>query len=425
MKILIKVIGKIRHLAFLFLCLSLTTGDTQAQVASVKIMNWNLLNWPNTASATADSTTRCPYYRTVVRYEEPDILVTEENTNTNSTTWFLNQVMNSNGHQYSQGTYIQGQDTNNGIFYKDSLFHFVSNVRITTALRDISQFTLFYIPTGDTLIIYAVHLKASSGASNEQQRAGEVDNLRSVTDQLPAGTDFIICGDFNIYGSYESAYQKLLQVTPGADGHFHDPLNMPGTWNDPAYSFYHTQSTRLNAIGGGSYGGMNDRFDMILISSAVEQATGIYYQPGSLTPVGNDGNHFDQSINYGMNTAVPANVADALYYASDHLPVYAWFDIGPTSGIEDTHAGNAQVRIYPNPVTSFARVHFQMTRPGRILFRLTDFTGKIVWQSEETFSSAGAQEFDFQIPASLHPGFYTVSLLSDKALINKKLIIAR
>jgi hypothetical protein len=37
---------------------------------------------------------------------------------------------------------------------------------------------------------------------------------------------------------------------------------------------------------------------------------------------GNDGNHFNQAINYGSNDAVPASVADALVDASDHLPVY-------------------------------------------------------------------------------------------------------
>ncbi|HNP48713.1 MAG TPA: hypothetical protein PKL85_07730, partial [Bacteroidia bacterium] len=175
-----------------------------AQVSSVKIMCWNLLNWPNTSSATQDSTDRCPDYRSVIQYEEPDILVTEENTSTYSTTWFLNRVMNASGPVYRQGTYIQGDDTNNGIFYKDSLFGFVSNVRILTSLRDISQFTLVFLPTGDTLRIYAVHLKASSGSANEQQRASEVDALRAVTDALPSGSDFIVCGDFNIYGSYES-----------------------------------------------------------------------------------------------------------------------------------------------------------------------------------------------------------------------------
>src|SRR5438045_1519825 len=93
-----------------------------AQVTEVKLMSWNLLNWPAPSSSVADSTNRCPYYRDVVQYENPDILVTMENSTINSVDWFLQSVMNpDSGHSYAAGTYIRGTDTNNGIFYRDSL----------------------------------------------------------------------------------------------------------------------------------------------------------------------------------------------------------------------------------------------------------------------------------------------------------------
>jgi hypothetical protein len=41
--------------------------------------------------------------------------------------------------------------------------------------------------------------------------------------------------------------------------------------------------------------------------------------------VGNDGNHYNDSINRMPNAAVPASVANALHYASDHLPVTGRF----------------------------------------------------------------------------------------------------
>ena len=395
------------------------------QNSSVKIMSWNLLNWPSVSQSIQDSTNRCPDYRTVVQYEEPDILVTQENATTYSTTWFLNSVMNASGPVYSQGTYIHGQDTNNGIFYKDSLFNFVSNVRITTSLRDISQFTMVFKPTSDTILIYSVHLKASNGSSNEQQRAEEVDALRVVTDALPSGTDFIVVGDFNIYGSFESAYQKLLQVHSGTDGRFYDPLNLSGTWNNPSYRFFHTQSTRLNSLNGGSFGGMNDRFDMILLSRAVTEPTGVYYHPGSLTPVGNDGNHFDESINYGTNTAVPVSVADALYYASDHLPVYAWFDIGPTSGIEEISAAVSDVSVYPNPLVDEGTISFQLNIATKVFCRISDLSGQILWSSDSEFFIRGRNEIPFPSFLFKNPGLYLLSVATDKTLINKKIIVIK
>src|SRR5208283_1408111 len=87
-----------------------------------------------------------------------------------------------------------------------------------------------------------------------------------------------------------------------------------------------TQSTRVGALpDSGSTGGLNDRFDMIL-TSASSMDTNIILS--SYTPFGNDGHHFDGNINDLPNTAVPDSVANALYYASDHLPVYCNFRFG-------------------------------------------------------------------------------------------------
>ncbi|MBT8195425.1 MAG: hypothetical protein HKO56_03565, partial [Bacteroidia bacterium] len=48
---------------------------------------------------------------------------------------------------------------------------------------------------------------------------------------------------------------------------------------------------------------------------------------------GNDGNHYNQSINWGTNSSVPSNIAQALYDASDHLPVTAELIFGTSLGL--------------------------------------------------------------------------------------------
>src|SRR6185436_6910491 len=151
-----------------------------------------------------------------------DILVTQENSSINSVPLFLDGIMNANGtNAYNAGTFINGYDSDNGIFYRSSDFHFISNTPIHTDLRDINEFRLVHLATSDTFCIYSCHLKASSGPPNEAQRALEADSLRAVTNALPAGSDFIVCGDFNFYSSYESAYLNLLQDLPSDDGNFH------------------------------------------------------------------------------------------------------------------------------------------------------------------------------------------------------------
>ncbi len=298
-------------------------GFTQ-QEDQVKLIAYNLLNYPDLADSTADTTLRNPYYRTIMADANPDILVVEEVTSPGGLTGFLSHVMNASATTYSAGTFINGADTDNGILFKSAKFHFVSNTRIKTDLRDINEFKLVHLLSGDTVRIYAVHLKASAGTSNEAQRALEVDSLRKVTNILSPGSNFIVCGDFNFYNNTETAYVKLLDSTN--TGYFIDPITMTGTWNNSVYAARHTQSTRKSvSLGGGSTGGLDDRFDLILYSKAIGQAGGMSYVANSEIPYGNDGHHYNDSVMSMPNTAVPPAVAVALYNASDHLPVVAYF----------------------------------------------------------------------------------------------------
>jgi hypothetical protein len=53
------------------------------------------------------------------------------------------------------------------------------------------------------------------------------------------------------------------------------------------------------------------------------------YVGNTMWAVGNDGNHFNDSINAQPNTSVSVAVANALHNASDHLPVVAQFTFEP------------------------------------------------------------------------------------------------
>jgi hypothetical protein len=204
---------------------------------------------------------------------------------------------------------------------------FISNTPIKTAARDINEFRIKSNLTGDTLIIYAAHLKSDTGSVNEQKRAAEIDSLRKVTNKLHSKANFIVLGDFNIYKSTEPAYQKLINQS--SSGYFIDYLNLTGTWNSYSYRAHHTQSTRIRSFGNGSTGGLDDRFDMILMFQEVMNSGGITFIPGSYTPYGNDGNHYNDSINQLPNNAVGQTIANALHYASDHLPIFASFNFEP------------------------------------------------------------------------------------------------
>jgi len=421
----VKSLSRLQWVLLVTAVLLLKAYSCAATAGTIRLVSWNLLNWPNGSDLVNDTSTRCPYFRTVMNELQPALLVTSENQSTTSVPWFLQQVLNANGNRYRQGVYIQGVDSNNGIFYLDSLFSFVQNRPIRTALRDISEFTMVYKPTNDTFRVYAVHLKASSGTTNEQLRAAEVDSLRKVTNALPAGSDFMVCGDFNIYGDYEAAYTRLLRDNSGDDGNFVDPIGITGIWNNPSYSAYHTQSTRSTQVGGGASGGLDDRFDMILYSSAVARPGGLMYVPGSCQPFGNDGNHFSRSINFGTNSAVSPAVANALYFGSDHLPVSALFEFGTNPGIEET-SPERFLTIYPNPVDGPLFVRSSFSRPVDFRWRITSVDGRSVRSSDTTILLQPGETRELHsVAEGLSEGLYLFSAEFDNKLIIKYLSVFR
>lgn len=324
---------------FFGIILLLSAADAQTQHT---IMTYNILNYPFT-----DTTSRNPHFRTIFQNIQPDILVVQEIVSQASVDSFLSKILNKTASGYAAGTFINGPDLDRAIYYKSNLFTFISNTPIPTVLRDINEFKLVHNLTGDTLRIFAVHLKAN--VEDSLQRAAEVDSLRKRTNSLPLNSNFIVLGDFNIYGSNESAYQKLKNQS--LPGYFIDPFNLTGTWNNAAYSNYHTQSTRTRAFGDGATGGLDDRFDMILMSQSIINSGGITFVPGTYMAYGNDGNHFNDSINQPPNTAVGQQIADALHYASDHLPVIAGFSfdsqsiqLSVTALIEGFYNGSSMIR---------------------------------------------------------------------------------
>ena len=383
----------------------------------VRIATYNILNYSDE--------TRNPDFKMVLDEIKPDIVVVQEILTQYGVNVFRAGVL---GDEFEAGTFINGYDTDNAIFYKDSLLTFISNIAISTALRDISQFTLVHNFSGDTLIIYSVHLKASSGSTNEQKRLAEVNILRNVTDNLPLGTNFMIIGDFNIYYSNEPAYQKLINQS--TTGYFLD-TQPAGNWhNNIAYASLHTQSTCGSLSGcpnGGSGGGMDDRFDMMLFSQAVSDTGGITYVTDSYIPFGNDGQHLNNSINDPPFNIITQQVADALYNASDHLPVYADFDFGFVSDVEIITADEMNYLLkqnYPNPFNPTTKIQFNIAEIGFVTLKIYDLLGNEITTLVNEEKPAGSYKVDFD-GSELPSGIYIYRLISANFSDSKKLILLK
>ncbi len=317
----------------------------------LRIMTYNLLNYRNFTSYCPSSSNnpvnKESYLATIVGYSHPDILVCNEVNGDNTTAHgrILTYCLNVNGETRWEKTdfYSSGSSLMNGIYYDQTKLGLLSQDIITkdvsnqNLVRGIDVKRFFYKDSllaihPDTVVftVFAAHLKAGSTASDIADRARETAALMAYIQSHNVGDNYYLAGDLNMPKSQETGFQNLLNPTTSSI-RFNDPENQPGNWNNN-YTFrsLHTQSTRDGATNNGCFsgGGLDDRYDHVLFNDHVANGSArMTYVAGSLTPVGNDGLHFNASINSPTNNSVPATVLTALYEMSDHLPVYLDIDI--------------------------------------------------------------------------------------------------
>lgn len=285
--------------------------------SALRVACYNLLNY---------TSGRTNEFRTVLSELQPDVLVTEEILSQAAVDNFRLDVLEAvNPGEWGSARFANGPDTDAALFFRtakvDTLGHFV----ISTALRDIDEWTIR--PTSHSspaaeMRLYVVHLKASTGSTNENKRLAEVQAMRVRMETFPTGGNYLVAGDFNIYTATEPAYQYMINPAYGLGGVVQDPIQREGNWHvNPTFADIHTQSPRITQFGGGANGGMDDRFDLILVSPADQDGEGVDVLASTYRALGQDGQHFDGALNVPPFTVVSQTVAEALHDASDHLPV--------------------------------------------------------------------------------------------------------
>src|SRR5580765_3397075 len=302
-----------------------------APAHALRVVTWNLLAYDDAAVPS-----RRPNMIQVVPGLNPDVMIVQElmtSTAADSFANLLKATMPARVWKGGSTTYIAG--TQSAIYY-DSLTVSISNLTAVTTGGPRQVLVALVRPNGYKAIaasfrVYSVHFKAGDGAitpSDSSQRTLECTNLRNTLNVAPAGTNLLVGGDTNFYGSFETGYTRLTESQADNDGRMKDPQTISGLWNNPAFALLHSQSPCAGAGCIGSNGGMDDRFDIIFSSYSLNDGQGLDMVSGSLPggygPYGNDGLHYNDSIDGGgVNTAVGLAVATALRLSSDHVPVIA------------------------------------------------------------------------------------------------------
>lgn len=360
---------------------------------TVKVMHYNILNYGNntgycnTTNNNIDD--KDTWLKEILQYVKPDILtVNEIAANTYVHQRLLDSTLNVDGvNFYGKALYSNnaGSSIVNMLYYDTTKFvlqaqDFVQPVTV----RDIDIYKLYHKSqdlaiSHDTTFLFCIvaHLKAGNSSQDAAKRDVMTNDLMNYLNSNYEKANFIFAGDYNTYTSSESAYQNLVNY-PDVDYRFFDPINMPGNWNNnSSFADIHTQSTHSSSNGCASGGGMDDRFDQILVSQKIINGTDkIEYIQGSYNALGQDGLHFNNSINSSpVNTTVPADVLNALYNLSDHLPVTLDLKISSSASNIKDQSFNKFIIEYKNPVNDILNISIREIHDDTLTLEIYSCTG--------------------------------------------------
>ncbi|MRT17837.1 T9SS type A sorting domain-containing protein [Vitellibacter sp. q18] len=310
----------------LFLSLFIVSFASSAQ-ETIKTMFYNLLEFPS-----AFPPNREEILRDILNEYAPDIFMICELESEAGANRILNTALNDEGDNYQMAPFEPSQsgDTDHQqlVFFRKGMFSLEAWDVLPTSVRDINQYTL-KLNTADQqadpviVELFVTHLKSSTGTANQLLRLEMVQTFTNKLESLDPNSFVLFAGDFNFYTASEPAYQEILDPTNAIV--MVDPIDRPGSWNNNInFQDIHSQSTRISSgpFGAGAGGGLDDRFDFIMMSENMQNHPKLNYVANSYKSFGNNGNCFDNSINSpDCSGDFSQSLRENLYNMSDHLPI--------------------------------------------------------------------------------------------------------
>jgi hypothetical protein len=313
------------------LLLLLLAGVSTFAADTIRICTYNLLNY-----SLANEDGRTPKFKIILDTIRPDILLCQEVVEAPAIAKFHAEAMSG----YGTLTFHDGPDTDDHLFFRNDKFDLINGIAYagcSPRCMAIYQFRLK--STGDTLSIINVNLWEGITSKDSIVRMSEAFLLIQLCAQynLIRG-NIIAAGTFNFLTSNEIAYQLIASENDMP--RMIDPLGKRWVQNNTKFARFYTHSLRKQTdavCGGGTGGGMTDRFDYLFLSPSMRQKL----INGSYTHFGNDGtSRINNGIDNPPNTKYSSEMAAALQCASDHLPVYADFIFGEPAGVEEQLSAN-------------------------------------------------------------------------------------
>ncbi|MBW2937464.1 T9SS type A sorting domain-containing protein [Aureisphaera sp. CAU 1614] len=370
-------------------------------------MFYNLLEFPE-----ANPQNRELILGEILNEYTPDIFMICELQSGFGADLILNDALNTNENLYKRAMFVPNQsggaNLQQMLYYRKDKFLLEAEEVIQTNIRDINHYTLKLstedILTNPVLIeIFVSHLKSSQGGANEQLRLEMVQEFTNRLETLDPNTFVIFAGDFNLYSSTEPAYIELLDPTNAIV--MADPIDTPGAWSTNInFQDIHTQSTRVSSgpFGAGAGGGLDDRFDFILVSENMLSNPTLRYIPDTYKAFGNNGNCFDLSINdSNCSGFYSETLRENLYNMSDHLPIVMDLETNEEIVILNTPALAKKNNIYLENTIVSEKLKIVIPNATPIQFWIVNSMGQIISE----FNSEGGENLEWDV-SYLPTGLY-------------------
>ncbi|HLW15672.1 MAG TPA: T9SS type A sorting domain-containing protein [Flavobacteriaceae bacterium] len=346
----------------LFIWIFLFCGFVSAQ-DRLKIVFYNLFEYPQYLP-----TNRAPTLKNILSDINPDLFMVCELLTEEGADDILYNAMNYDADRnFARAPFIPNQSSDSDmqqlLYYDSDIWELLSTELLITNYRDINKYKLQLLTKDGTEPVYVyafiTHLKSSPGLANRMIRLEMAETLTAHLQYIEPDAFVVFSGDFNLYSSDEEAYQELLDEENSIV--FKDPIDSLGDWHEnEAFSYLHTQSTRVSNVGfgTGASGGMDDRFDFIMLSeNFFEDNPNLQYVAESYQAYGNNGNCYKKDINDPSCTGeFSQQTRDWLYLMSDHLPVVLELETNKILHTQTIHSTPPTPFIIHNPVGDYLKV---------------------------------------------------------------------
>ncbi|MEM1095940.1 MAG: T9SS type A sorting domain-containing protein [Bacteroidota bacterium] len=352
--------------------------------ATFEVATWNIEWFGSTSSGPFNEARQLENAQAIIEESDIDLWGVQEIADQEA----FNQLLDGLGSAYAGVLATQSGQQRIGFIYKPDV------VQVTRVRHILTSFNFEFagrpplelqatITIGEESVpmtFVVVHMKAFGDRQSYERRVEASERLKSRFDILQPNDNIILLGDYN---------DRLVRST------------YSGTTISPYKNFvddtddYLALTLPLEEQGQGSF-----------CSNSTCTVTGTFLDhitiTNDLVPM-----YIDESV--GVLTGVSSRVTAFGNTTSDHLPVYARFDLSATNtSVEEVPtAAQLEASVYPNPlVGSQATLRYTLTEAGPVTVRVFDVLGREVY-AEERLSGPGEHRQALDLDGQA-PGVYLV-----------------